>query len=270
MAIVRPDQSSGGGGGGTVKSVKATDTSIVVAGTATDPTIATGTLDVIAADHPPAADWSNNAHKITGLANGSAATDAAAFGQIPATLGLTQLIYRYTVTGSAKASIDTGVDTPNAGSNDWTNGDVLEVWILGRTDEAVFASNVLVTLNNDTTGAYDRAIVGASGSGSPAQAAVTGQTAWTVGGLPGSSATANSPGVVRFTMPGYAGTSFWKVFETTFGNAQDATSGHYQCDVEVLTYRSTAAVSRLKVTPATAGKNLVIGSELLIYKRLAS
>lgn len=83
MAIVRPDQSSGGGGSGTVKSVKATDTSIVVAGTATDPTIATGTLDVIAADHPPAADWSNNAHKITSLANGTAASDAAAFGQIP-------------------------------------------------------------------------------------------------------------------------------------------------------------------------------------------
>jgi hypothetical protein len=73
-----------GGGTGTVTSVTATDTSIVVSGTATvNPTIATGTLDVIAADHPPAANWSNNSHKITSLANGSAAQDAAAFGQIP-------------------------------------------------------------------------------------------------------------------------------------------------------------------------------------------
>ena len=66
-----------------VISVAATDTSVVVGGTATAPTLATGTLDVIAADHPAAADWSNNSHKITSLANGSAASDAMAFGQLP-------------------------------------------------------------------------------------------------------------------------------------------------------------------------------------------
>src|SRR5579859_2187593 len=78
--------SGGGGGGGGVASVTATDTSIVVAGTAANPTVATGTLDVIAADHAPAADWSNNSHKITSLANGTLAQDAAAFGQIPTAL----------------------------------------------------------------------------------------------------------------------------------------------------------------------------------------
>jgi hypothetical protein len=70
----------------TVGTVAATDTSIVVGGTATAPTIATGTLDVIATQHPAAADWSNNSHKITNLTNGSAAQDAAAFGQIPTKL----------------------------------------------------------------------------------------------------------------------------------------------------------------------------------------
>ncbi len=77
---------SGGGGSGTVTSVTAADTSVVVGGTATDPTIRTNTLDVIAADHPPAANWSNNSHKITSLSNGSSAQDAAAFGQIPTAL----------------------------------------------------------------------------------------------------------------------------------------------------------------------------------------
>ena len=77
---------AGAGGGSGVKSVTAADTSIVVAGTAIDPTVATGTLDVIAADHPPAAAWSNNSKKITSLANGTAASDAAAFGQIPTAL----------------------------------------------------------------------------------------------------------------------------------------------------------------------------------------
>ena len=63
--------------------VTAADTSIVIAGTATAPTIKTGTLDVIATQHPPAAAVAMNSQKITGLANGTATTDAAAFGQIP-------------------------------------------------------------------------------------------------------------------------------------------------------------------------------------------
>lgn len=65
----------------------AADTSVVVAGTATAPTVRTGTLDVIAAQHAAAADWSNNSHKITSLLNGSGAQDAATFGQIPVVEG---------------------------------------------------------------------------------------------------------------------------------------------------------------------------------------
>jgi hypothetical protein len=63
--------------------ITAGDTSIVVSDSGSALTIETGTLDVIAADHPPAANWSNNSKKITSLANGSGAQDAAAFGQIP-------------------------------------------------------------------------------------------------------------------------------------------------------------------------------------------
>lgn len=136
MAIVRPDQSSGGGGGGTVKSVKATDTSIVVAGTATDPTIATATLDVIAADHPPAADWSNNAHKITGLANGSAAQDAAAFGQLGRVLDFVSRSTDLTVTATSAATAQAWIDG-NAVTYDGATRVLVEVsaaLITGNTD----------------------------------------------------------------------------------------------------------------------------------------
>jgi hypothetical protein len=66
-----------------LQSLAAADTSVVVGGTATAPTIRTNTLDVIATQHPPAAAVAMNSQKITGLANGSAASDGAAFGQIP-------------------------------------------------------------------------------------------------------------------------------------------------------------------------------------------
>ena len=65
-----------------VTSVTAGDTSVVIGGTPAAVTLETATLDVIATDHPPAAAWSNNAYKITDIANGSASSDAAAYGQI--------------------------------------------------------------------------------------------------------------------------------------------------------------------------------------------
>lgn len=69
---------------GGVTSVTAGDTSITVGGTASAPTIETGTLDVTATLHPPAGPVPMNGQRFTGLANGLAATDSAAFGQIPA------------------------------------------------------------------------------------------------------------------------------------------------------------------------------------------
>jgi hypothetical protein len=62
----------------------AADGSLVVGGSAGAKTIRTGTLDQIAAAQPAAAAWSNNGKKITGLANGTAASDAATFGQTAA------------------------------------------------------------------------------------------------------------------------------------------------------------------------------------------
>lgn len=69
-----------------VNSLTAADTSVVVGGTASAPTVRTGTLDTVATQHPPTAAVAMNAQKITGLANGTVATDAAAFGQIPTAL----------------------------------------------------------------------------------------------------------------------------------------------------------------------------------------
>src|SRR6516164_552346 len=61
-----------------VTKVKAGDDSIKVGGTASVPTIKTGTLDGIAALHPAAEDVTFNGHKGINVANGSAPTDIAA------------------------------------------------------------------------------------------------------------------------------------------------------------------------------------------------
>ncbi len=183
------------------------------------------------------------------------------------TVGVSQLVYRYTVTGSDKSSIDTGVDTPDAGTNDWTNGDLLEVFLTSRTDEAgLVRSSVDFIVNNDTTAsAYELAYldnVGTSVSGGGGTS-----TRWTVNCAAGNSAASNQVGNAAITFPNYAGTTFAKQGTGLFG-VSDTSSR--QMDYEVWTWKNTAAISRLKVTPNTGGTKFKVGTQLLVYKRLAS
>jgi hypothetical protein len=117
-----------GGGGGAVNSVSAGDTSVLIPTTTGSVTVTTGTLDAIATDHPPAGNWSNNSHKITSVANGTAPQDAAAFGQIPTALvssvsaGDTSVVVSPT-TGAVTVTTATldviATDHPPAGN--WSN-----------------------------------------------------------------------------------------------------------------------------------------------------
>lgn len=86
IAIIAYPAAGGGGGSGTVTSVSSADTSIAVTNPTTAVSLKVATLDVLATNEPPIAAVPLNAQKITGLANGSAASDAAAFGQIPTAL----------------------------------------------------------------------------------------------------------------------------------------------------------------------------------------
>jgi hypothetical protein len=74
---------SSGGGSGTVTSVTSANNSVTVTNTTTTPVLTVGTVDKLFTNNAPTAAMAANAQKITGLANGSAAQDAAAFGQTP-------------------------------------------------------------------------------------------------------------------------------------------------------------------------------------------
>lgn len=91
--------SSRPGSSSAVASVTAGDTSIVVGGTATNPTIETGSLYEIAQNHPTDGAWNNNNHGITNVSPGTTAGDVATFDQLPqapawsAALGLQAVSY---------------------------------------------------------------------------------------------------------------------------------------------------------------------------------
>ncbi len=185
----------------------------------------------------------------------------------PPRLGANELIYRYTVTGSDKASIDTGVDTADAGSNVWTNGDLLEVFLYLRTDESAAFSQVDLTLNNDTSSIYDSIELDNANTtvgGGPH----IGVANWFFG-VTGASALSNLFASWMLRIPNYGGTVGHKSGRIEGGFA-DSTAANARNDTWTLNYRSTSAVTRLKIVPDTAGKKFKVGSQLLIYKRLAS
>ena len=177
--------------------------------------------------------------------------------------GMSSLVYKYTVTGSDKASIDTGVDTADAGSNDWTDGDVLEVWVLARTDDAGAVVNIDMTFNNDTGSNYDRQII--SGAGTTASAATQLANAFMGIVAHGSGGSSGYAAVNHCTIPGYAGTTFNKTM-TAHCVIPDATSGNNRDLSESFGWRSTDAITRIKVAAESTAK-LKVGSQLLIYKR---
>ncbi len=185
----------------------------------------------------------------------------------PPRLGANELIYRYTVTGSDKTSIDTGVDTADAGSNVWSNGDLLEVYLFVRTDETATASQINVTVNNDTSSIYD--VVRIQGiNATIATASSIARANFFFDGM-GASGPSNAFATAEFLFPNYAGTVGLK--GGTLKHSLPTQSGTTATlDLWSLGYRSTSAITRLAVVVNTAGKKLKVGSQLLIYKRLAS
>lgn len=181
-------------------------------------------------------------------------------------IGATELIYRYTVTGSDKASIDTGIDTPDAGSNVWSNGDLLEVWLYVRTDEAVVRSLVDVILNNDSGANYTRSNVQMTESSTAGQTA-TGENAIRLNAA-GASAAANDFSSTRLEIPNFTGTVGNKIVQYQEGVIDDGATANNRQLVGHYGYKSTSAVTRLKAAPETSGKKFKVGAKLLIYKRL--
>lgn len=182
-------------------------------------------------------------------------------------LGGPELIYRYTVTGADKASIDTGVDAADAGSNDWTNGDVLEIFTYMRTDEVIVQSNINMTLNNDSSSIYDRLLLQTVNTTTTATQALA-AAFWTLLGA-GASCASGVFAVSEMRIPNYRSTVGNKHAVEHAGLA-DSTAANIRQMHFTRGYRSTSAISRVAITPATSGKKFKVGTQILIYKRRAS
>lgn len=159
--------------------------------------------------------------------------------------------------GSDTASIDTNTNGALSGAYD-----VLEVWVLTRTTEAVVGSSLVLRFNNDSGANYDIVLV------RDVNATVSGAN--TLAGtsilLPSYGANAQTGAVTlnRFTIPGYAQTTFHKVIEVTSEQVED-TAADARVQLSGARWRSTSAITRIAVTAGSG--NLLTGSRLIVYGR---
>lgn len=166
------------------------------------------------------------------------------------------VLFDSTLSGSA-ASIDTG-----AGGIPQTQN-LLEVWIIARTNDAAATALLNLTVNNDGGANYDmQKVTGASAAASASTNVA--QTAWLVR-THGAGGTAGYPTVAVVTIPGYTQTTLAKT-GTCVNGTPDGTGANETSDVWAYGYRPTTAISRMTVA-AQGASVLVAGSRLLILGR---
>jgi hypothetical protein len=171
--------------------------------------------------------------------------------------GIGALLFDSTL-GAPAASIDTGANGIAQTQN------VLEVFILTRTDDAAAESQVLITVNNDTGANYDNQVLSGNNVTASANIGVA-QANWSFQ-VHGAGGSAGYPGVVALVIPGYAQTTFNKV-GSAIGGQPDAAAANMRVKPAIIGWRNTAAISRLKIAAGGGAANLIAGSRLMIVGR---
>lgn len=159
--------------------------------------------------------------------------------------------------GGAAASIDTGASSIAAGHQH------LVVVLVARGSTAAANLDNLIQFNNDSTaGHYDDA-AGRNVSSAFGDVHDTAGSSAEFGQIPGSTADANRAASIVGFIPAYDQTTFWKTMVYLDGFMMVAATPTYQTWFGASHWRSTAAISRIKVFP-TSG-NYVAGTRLTVY-----
>lgn len=168
--------------------------------------------------------------------------------------GLTP-VFTNVVSGAVTTVIDTGANAiPQTGN-------ILEIFLSGQISGAIVLGANTLTFNGDTAAHYDDIAVftnTATVSTNANNAAANEARAYTHG----ASGTATYASGVRFTIPAYASTAFWKNGNLSFWLAEETTANSYS-GVAAIGWRSTAAINQFTITAGSG--HFVAGTICVAY-----
>lgn len=241
-------------GSGTISDITSTGASITVGA----PTGPTTNVDV-AASGVAAATYGDSTHVAQFHVGADGRVTSASSVAISGSGGAGGLIVLFDsgYLGADAASIDTGAGGIAGGHF------CLIVFGYLRTSAAVVNDNVVVTWNNDSGANYDF-IRTQNSAGTVAGSTGTGGTSGLAGTVPGANDAANNFGSLHGWVPAYDGTTNKKSGRWQSDGADATAANSVQTDIGFC-YRSTSAISRLKIASNTGGANLKAGSRLIIY-----
>jgi hypothetical protein len=157
--------------------------------------------------------------------------------------------------GAPAASFDTGAASIAAGYSS------IELLLYARSVRVAASDEVYIQFNNDATAIYDWQRAGASNTTGTFSAVATdnGFDAF----VPAASAAANVFGVMRMSVAGYDIAAGQRAVSYQDGFA-DTTIGNSRAYTRSGTYRSTSAITRIKVVSLNSA-NLATGSRFVVY-----
>lgn len=146
--------------------------------------------------------------------------------------------------------------------------DLILVLIARGTRAAQFTDEIQLRLNNDSgTNYYRENLVSLSTTNTAVGALAATSITTSGGGLPATSAPANSFGISEWTIPGYASTVWHKTLKYEGYETADTGGGSQVAFRGGATWNQTTAVTRVQIQGFVTA-NLLTGSQLRIYGRL--
>jgi hypothetical protein len=141
----------------------------------------------------------------------------------------------------------------------------LRILAVVRSDVAATSDSVNLVVNNDTTNAnYDRQQLTAAGTTVAAAELLAGANARIIAACPAASSPASHFGSLELTVFDYTSTSHFKMVHAELSYWAARSTGGLGIRKSVMGWASTAAITRLTLSPFT-GPNFVSGSMASLY-----
>ena len=162
-----------------------------------------------------------------------------------------------TVANSTTTIIDTGANAIPAGFR------VVQVYLHGRTDENFTTSDLQWRVNNDSGANYDRVFMAGSAANFYHADEDKTATSWLIDVPAATDPEPSSFAMNTIVVYNYDTTAAWKIGHC--GETRCSSTGSFSGVIEEgIRWRSTAPITRVSVTPLTAGVHFLAGTRMTV------